>query len=195
MIAVARELAPSIDWREGVAESLPFADRSFDAVVSQFGLMFFSDRHQALGEMMRVLAPDGRLVVAVWDAIEHIPAYATLVTILEEEAGRAAADALRAPFALGHRDALATLLAAAALPSVEIATERGTARFPDVRTMVGAELRGWLPVMGITLGEDQIERILRSAETALNGYVTADGRVSFQVSAHLVTAQQPAALR
>src|SRR5690606_14144734 len=40
MLAVAKELAPTVDWRQGMAESMPFADASFDAVVSQFGLMF-----------------------------------------------------------------------------------------------------------------------------------------------------------
>jgi ubiquinone/menaquinone biosynthesis C-methylase UbiE len=44
MLAVAARLAPDVEWREGVAESLPFAGGSFDAVVSQFGLMFFRDR-------------------------------------------------------------------------------------------------------------------------------------------------------
>ena len=48
MLAVAREIAPSIDWRQGIAEAIPFPDRSFDAVVSQFGFMFFRDRHRAL---------------------------------------------------------------------------------------------------------------------------------------------------
>src|SRR5262245_30404570 len=49
MLAVARQLAPNIEWREGVAESLPFPDQSFDTVVSQFGLMFFTDRPRSLG--------------------------------------------------------------------------------------------------------------------------------------------------
>src|SRR5262245_33654431 len=109
MLAVARRLAPGIEWREGAAESLPFANQSFDAVVSQFGLMFFRDRRQAVREMLRVLVPGGRLTVAVWDSLDNIPAYAAEVALLEQVAGRQAADALRAPFVLGDRKEMARL--------------------------------------------------------------------------------------
>ena len=51
MLAVARRKAPAIDWHLGRAEALPFANESFDAVVSQFGLMFFEDRGAALNEI------------------------------------------------------------------------------------------------------------------------------------------------
>src|SRR5690606_33009557 len=76
MLTVAGRRAPEIEWRQGTAESLPYADRSFDAVVSQFGLMFFPDRTKALREMQRVLRPGGRIGVAVWDSLENTPAYA-----------------------------------------------------------------------------------------------------------------------
>lgn len=191
MIAVAEQLAPGVEWREGIAESLPFPDRSFDAVVSQFGLMFFTDRRKALREMLRVLAPGGRLAVAVWDGLDNIPAYASEVALLEQTAGQRAADALRAPFVLGNRNDLSALFAAGGAPAAEITTHHGAGQFPSIRTMVEADLRGWLPVMGVILTEDQIARVLRSAETALNSYVAADGRVAFRLSAHLITATKP----
>jgi SAM-dependent methyltransferase len=190
MIAVARRLAPAVECREGTAESLPFPDQSFDAVVSQFALMFFGDRRRALQEMLRVLAPGGRLVVAVWDALESMPAFASEVVLLERMAGRQAADALRAPFVLGNRNDLAALFADAGVASADITTERGTAQFPSIRVLVEADLRGWLPLMGVILTEDQIGRILREAEQALGSYATADGRASFHLSAHLVTAKK-----
>jgi ubiquinone/menaquinone biosynthesis C-methylase UbiE len=65
MLAVAKELAPSIAWQQGLAESLPYEDASFDVVVSQFGLMFFRDRLGAIREMLRILAPGGRLAGSV----------------------------------------------------------------------------------------------------------------------------------
>ena len=83
MVAVARRKRPDLAWRVGHAEALPFPDASFDAVVSQFGLMFFQDRRAALREMMRVLRPGGRLVVAVCDGLAHSPGYAVLAELLQ----------------------------------------------------------------------------------------------------------------
>lgn len=191
MVAVARRLAPAVDWREAAAESLPYADGAFDAVVSQFGLMFFTDRRQALREMTRVLAAEGRLALAVWDALDNIPAYASLVALLERAAGPAAADALRAPFVLGDRAELIALFRQAGVARAEITTHQGTARFPSIRTMVEADLRGWLPVVGVMLDEAQICRILQEAEAVLASFKTSGGNVSFPLSAHLVAAKKP----
>ena len=191
MLAVAERLAPAINWQQGVAESLPFEDESFDAVVSQFGLMFFEDRPKALAEMIRVLAHGGWMAVAVWESLENSQAYPAEVALLEEIAGPRAADALRAPFVLGDRQELTTLFAGAGVVSVEIATHRGTARFPSIRTMVEADLRGWLPVMGVELAEDQIELILSEADGVLAGFVESSGQVVFDSPAHIVTWRKP----
>ena len=49
------------------------ADSRFDTVLCLFGLMYFTDRDQALQEIFRVLAPGGHLVTVVWDALEFHP--------------------------------------------------------------------------------------------------------------------------
>jgi SAM-dependent methyltransferase len=191
MIAVAKQLAPGVEWREGTAEALPFPDQTFDAVVSQFGIMFFTDRCQALREMLRVLAPEGGMAIAVWDSLDNIPAYSSEVALLEQIAGQQAADALRAPFELGDKKILAALFADCGVVSAEITTHHGVAQFPNIRTMVEADLRGWLPVMGVFLTEDQIDSILFEADHVLNPFTIADGRVNFQLSAHIVVARKP----
>lgn len=190
MLAVAKQIAPNVDWRQGTAESLPFADGTFDAVVSQFGLMFFSDKVQAIREMIRVLISGGRLVVAVWDSLDNIPAYSAVDKLLEQTVGDQAADALKAPFVLGDRNALTRLFSEAGAASVEVTTHEGTAHFPSIRIMVEADLRGWLPVVGVNLTEDQISSLLNKAEHALSAYAAPDGKVSFSMSAHLVTASK-----
>ncbi len=194
MIAVARERGRDIAWHEGRAESLPFPDASFDAVVSQFGLMFFADRAGALAEMRRVLRPGGPLAVAVWSSIDAIPAFAAELALFERLAGPAAVDALRAPFVLGDAVALAGLFDAAGLASAAVVTHTTTARFPSIGTLVEADLRGWLPIMGVHLADDVIARTLDAADAALAPYVSRepDGAVAFPTSAHVVRWLKPA---
>jgi SAM-dependent methyltransferase len=191
MLAVAEQLEPEVDWRQGVAESLPFEADAFDAVVSQFGLMFFQDRSGSLREMLRVLAPGGRVAVAVWESLDRSEAYREEVDLLERVAGPEAADALRAPFVLGDRADLKALFQEAGVDSLEITTLHGTARFPSIRTMVEADLLGWLPVMGVDLPEEQIEEILSEAADVLSSYVTAQGTVEFDSPAHIVSGRRP----
>jgi SAM-dependent methyltransferase len=52
------------------ALALPFDDQSFDAVVCQFGIMFFPDIVKGLSEMARVLRPGGFIACNVWDSLE-----------------------------------------------------------------------------------------------------------------------------
>lgn len=191
MLAVARRIEPAIDWRGGRAEALPFESGSFDRVVCQFGLMFFSNRAAAIAEMMRVLRPGGQLALAVWDSLDNTPAYATEVETLERVAGQHAANALRAPFVLGDLPELEALLEDAGLHSFHIETRVGTGRFPSVRVMVEADLRGWLPLMNVELSEPQIEEILQAADKALSGFVRPNGEIVFDSPAHIITATKP----
>ena len=185
MLAVASELATNIEWRQGTAEALPYDNESFDVVVSQFALMFFNNKHRALTEMQRVLKENGRLVIAVWPSLETVPVYAAEVELLERLAGKPAADALTAPFVLGDADEFVKLMTNAGVKEVTITTQSGVARFPSIRFMVEADLRGWLPLMGVVLTEDQIEQILRDAEQVLPIYVNADA--SFEFGGHICT--------
>jgi SAM-dependent methyltransferase len=59
-----------VSWRQADGLDLPFDDASFDAVVCQFGAMFFPDRTKAYREFGRVLRPGGSLLFNVWDKIE-----------------------------------------------------------------------------------------------------------------------------
>ncbi|HVQ66387.1 MAG TPA: methyltransferase domain-containing protein [Bradyrhizobium sp.] len=62
--AAAERLA--IEFREADAEALPFADASFDAVVSTFGVMFTADQDKAAAELVRVCKPGGKIGLANW---------------------------------------------------------------------------------------------------------------------------------
>jgi ubiquinone/menaquinone biosynthesis C-methylase UbiE len=56
----------SVQFREADAENLPFADGSFDAVVSTFGVMFTPDQERAARELARVCRPGGKIGLANW---------------------------------------------------------------------------------------------------------------------------------
>ncbi|HMG46630.1 MAG TPA: methyltransferase domain-containing protein [Allosphingosinicella sp.] len=62
-----------VEFRAADAQSLPFADASFDFVVCQFGVMFFPDRVAAYREARRVLKPGGRFLFNAWDRIDRNP--------------------------------------------------------------------------------------------------------------------------
>jgi ubiquinone/menaquinone biosynthesis C-methylase UbiE len=54
MLTIARGAGPNIDWQTGLAGRLPYPDHSFDRIVSQFALMYFTDPEGALSEVSRV---------------------------------------------------------------------------------------------------------------------------------------------
>lgn len=189
MLAVARRQHPEIEWHEGRAESLPFAGASFDAVVSQFGLMFFDDRVAALREMQRVLRPGGRLAVAVCDALERSPGYAALAALLDRLFGRRVGDAFRAPFVLGDAATLQALCVVAGIDMACVASQEGTVRFDSIDALVSTE-RACVWTLGGLLDDDQFERLRREAQEAFRPFVDAGGRVAFAMPALLLTAQK-----
>ena len=74
MFAHARRGLPGrgdATWRHADGTSLPFETRSFDAVVCQFGVMFFSDKAAGAREAFRVLKPGGLYLLNVWDSLEQ----------------------------------------------------------------------------------------------------------------------------
>ena len=73
MLEQARKRGTSrpVEWKQADAMSLPFSDGEFDAVVCQFGAMFFPDKPKAFAETRRVLKPNGVFIFSVWDRIEE----------------------------------------------------------------------------------------------------------------------------
>lgn len=188
MLAVARQKSPHINWRQGNAEDLPFDDNSFDAVISQFGLMFFEDRPAAIRQMIRVLRPGGHMSIAVWGLLEDTPGYAAMVNLLHCLFGDDYADGIRTPYTLGDTRLLEKILADAGVQEFEITTHPGTVRFPSLDGWLYTDIKGW--VLADMIDAEQFELLRREARSALGDFVTSDGRVMFRAPAHIITASK-----
>jgi len=186
MLTVARRVAPDISWKQGDAAALPFRDRTFTAVVSQFGMMFFADRPQALREMWRVLCPGGRLAVAVLAGLDEAPSYQSLVDITAEQVGAAEAGTFAAPFVMGDPALLAQAAKDAGIPHASVTLHHGHARFASVEEFVRIEVKG--SPLAETLGQAAMDRLAAACGQALLPYVQASGELVMPIAAHFLTA-------
>lgn len=187
MLSVAEELAPELEWHEGRAENLPFDAGTFDLALCQLSLMFFEDQRAALREMRRILKPDGRYAVAVFDALERVPAYERLIDIYVHVSDDEIEPFLRAPFSLSDADHVQALFSEAGFTSTRTSTLELKARFDSVRQLVLADVKGWFPLAGIELEDAQVEEVIERGRSALGEYIHDDGRVTFTMPLHVAT--------
>ena len=188
MLAVGRRLAPDVDWRSARAEELPFEPGEYAAVGSQFGLMFFEDRARALREMWRVLAPGGKLAVAVWGPLSETSGYSAMVDLLRSLFGTEIANELTAPFCLGDVSMLRELFESAGIQNPTIETVFGTARFPSIESWVRTDVKGW--TLADRIDDEQYELLKRQAPVALADFAIEDESVEFASPAHIVSARK-----
>lgn len=188
MLTVAGRSPEPVLWRHGAAEDLPFADATFDRVVSQFSAMFFADQHRAIAEMARVARPSGRVAVATWARVEESPGYAAMVDLLDRLFGAEAAEALRAPFTIGSTEQLQAMLSPH-LMDLTVDRREGEARFDSMEAWVHTDVKGW--TLADMINNEQYRELLEAAEIELMEFVGADGRVSFPAPALIATGSAP----
>ena len=188
MLEVAKQKAPGIRWQLAPAEALPFDNNSFDAVVCQFGLMFFRNRSAAIQEMLRVLKPGGKLALAVWDKIENSPGYKKVTELLHKLFGEKIANEMQAPFVLGDRKKLVQLMDDAGMKNYELQTVQGTAKFSSINDWVFTDIKGW--TLADMIDAHQFEQLLTISDSELRQFTNDDGEVRFSAPAHIVLTQK-----
>lgn len=194
MLAVARAAAAregvAIQWHEGSAEQLPFPESSFDLVLCQFALMFFSDKAAALSEMRRVAAENGRVLVSVWQGLDRHPFYQTLHNVIQQRVGMSA---LQDIFALGSADELRALAMGAGFERVEVEPISMTAHFPHPEAFLAGEIdvdTAAIPSMqhlDAQARQKMLAAISADMESPLTE-VTQDDHVVIRFHAHILTA-------
>lgn len=78
MVAIAKKMSPHIEFREGDAQNLPFADASFDRVLANFALLHLADPERACVEAFRVLKSGGKFGFTIWAPPSENP-YAKII--------------------------------------------------------------------------------------------------------------------
>lgn len=176
-------------WRQADAMSLPFEDEGFDAVVCQFGVMFFPDKNVAYREAHRVLKPGGRFIFSVWDRLEQnelsqIINDAVAVCFPDDPPGFLA----RTPHGYHAVDTIRGELTTAGFSSVEIETVRRSSRAASPRDAViglcqGSPLRNEIEARD----PDRLDAATDAAAIAVAARF-GPGPISAQMQAHVITA-------
>ena len=186
MLNVARSKSSRIDWINAPAEALPFDDGNFNCAVSQFGLMYFENRENALREMMRVLEAGGSLAVVVWDKLENNPGLAAEDQLWQQIFGEEVADTV--PYSLGDKQVLQNLFGSLDISDIEIKTHNGIARFSSIENWIHTGAKGWTEDDAIS--DDQLEVLFQKAKEELASFRTPEGTVAFPTSAHIVVVRK-----
>ncbi len=159
MLAVAREIEPAIDWREGDAAALPVAQgEQFDRVLCQQGIQFFADRVAAARELKRVTAPGGLLLAAVWRSTETMRVFEALQRVAERHVGPIRDQR----YAFGDAQALKRLLTDAGFGDVRVDEVSLVSRFPDGAEFVRMNAMALVGMSGAQVQEQERDRLLES---------------------------------
>ena len=181
-----------VEWRQADAMQLPFPDASFDAVVCQFGVMFFPDRAKAYAEVRRVLKPGGLFLFNAWDRIEDNE-FADVVTaalagVFPQDPPRFMA---RTPHGYHDRRVIEQDLARGGFTSparIDTVAERSRASSPQIPAMAycqGSPLRSEIEARGAS-------RLAEATDIAAAAIAQRFGRgdVDGKIQAHIVAIER-----
>ena len=199
MVAAAEEESKrrgleNVHFRQCTADSLPFADNTFDVTVSRLGAMFFPDPVAAAREMLRVTKPQGRLCFAVWGKSERNP-FAHLVTNVVSRYVQIPPDEPDAPgaFRFAEQGKLARVLAEAGATSVRERELRfhmeapiSVAQFWEFRSATSGTLREKLA----KLPPEQVQRIGAEVQDAVREFFPGE-QMRFPAEMLIVSGHKP----
>jgi len=179
----------AVEWRQADAMQLPFQDGMFDAVVCQFGVMFFPEKAKAFSEARRVLRPGGVFIFNVWDRITENEFADCVTTALESLFPKDPPRFLaRTPHGYHDHRIIQQDLANggfSALPRIDTVAARSRApshRIPAIAYCQGTPLRSEIEARDAS-------RLGEATDTAAEAIAKRFGRggVDGKIQAHIVT--------
>ena len=199
MVAAAKEEGArrglrNVEFRQCKADSLPFADDTFDATVSRLGAMFFPDPVAAVREMLRVTKPQGRLGFVVWGKSERNPFSFLVTDVLSRHLPMPpVGDDDPGAFRFAEPGKLARVLENAGAANVRerelnfrMEAPISVAQFWDMRSATSGTLREKLA----TLPAEQAQQIGAEVQEAVREFFP-EGQMSFPAQMLIVSGRKP----
>lgn len=179
----------NVQFRQCKADSLPFADNTFDVVVSRLGVMLFPDPLAAIREMLRVTKPAGALAFAVWHKSELNPFCHVVTNVMDQHVAPTIEDP-DAPgaFRFAEPGKLANVMRQAGAIDIEerviefdIAAPVSAPAFWAMRSRMSDTLRQKLT----QLSEDEQSQVAHEVEQAVQEFFPGD---QMKFPAHMIVA-------
>ena len=185
--------SPGLEWRQADGTSLPFPDRAFDAVVCQFGLMFFPDKAAGVREAYRVLRPAERTSSACGTPSSETPiariTHETIATFFPADPPQF----YTVPFSLHDVAAMRRLLEAAGFAEIHSESVETVGESPTAEDAARGLVEG-NPVVGAIM--ERRPEALAEIKAAVARNIAAelgDRPVRCRLRAHVFTARRPEA--
>jgi SAM-dependent methyltransferase len=194
LVALARRRHPGIRFLRADAEDLPFAERSFDALVSNFTINHLPRPEQAIREFARVVAPRGGIALSAWDRPERNRFLGILVDALRASGVTRPPEASAGPdpYRFADDNELRGLLHIAGLESVEIRSVSLTHRVADADALWEGMLGGSVRTAGMVVRQPpRVRTRIRAAAERLAEEYRVDGGLAIPACAKIARGRKP----
>ncbi len=197
MISIARRSYPSLDFRQGNVEALPFPDESFEAVVGNFIMLHLGRPERAAAEFVRVLAPGGRVALTVWDVPQQARVFGVFLDAAAAAGAIAPEEIPLGPsfFRFSEDREFARLLRDQGLDGIEVKTISFSHSEPSADNLWRGLLGGTVRTSALILRQpEDVQREIRAAfDRIVQPYEVGD-RLELPVSVKLASGRKSATL-
>ena len=194
MIAAARADHPSIEFREGDAEALPFEPATFDAVVMNFGMLHLARPETAIAEARRVLRRGGRFAFTVWGPPEAALGFG-IVNRAVADFGTPDIGLPEGPpfFQFSDASACRRTLATAGFADVEVTAVPLAWRVPAPDAVFAAVSDGGVRTSAVLRAQtpEALAQIRAAVRRGVETYATSDGAFAIPMLVILASATSP----
>lgn len=131
-----------VEFQPADATQLPFEDAGFDAVVCQFGVMFYPDKTKSYREVHRVLAPGGRYLFNVWDSPRHNPYARIADEVVQRFFPADPPQFYKVPFSFHQIDPVKESIIDAGFADIDVSVVRLEREIPDIEQFARGAVHG-----------------------------------------------------